>query len=147
MIDIPDDVCNDAFDKELKRGSVVKTLFRFPDGTEKFKHLIILNSDIAKDPIVFVLTTSQLDFYDKHPQFNRDIIRIPAQKIKFFPKETVINCREAADLPMRVIKSNFVKNRLRFEGDLPTDILQDIDDIISNSFYISPAYKKLILGK
>ena len=147
MIDIPDNVHNGVFNKEFKRGSVIKTKCRFQDGTERFKYFITLNSDVMQGTAVFVLTTSQTKFYNKHPYFNKDIVRLPAKKIKVFSKETIIDCREIYKLSKQVLKKNFSDGTLKFVGVLPADILQNIDSIISQSFFISPHDKKLILGK
>ena len=147
VIDFPKNAYNGVFDKELKRGSVIKTLFRCHDGKDRFKHFIILNNDLSQDPIVFILTTSQLEFYDKHPHFNKDIVRVDSAAVNFFPKETIISCRDVYKIQKDILKKNFQSNSLKFVGELPETILQEIDTIIKRSFLVSNNDKKLVLGE
>lgn len=147
MVKLPAAISDPHFDQQFKRGIIVKTPVRFKDGREKYKFLIILSHDVSNDPVLFVLTTSQLEFYDKNPHFNKDIIRIKAGSISFFPKETVINCREVHRIARDKLKGSFRDNILQIEGELPQEMLNDVDKIIEKSFFISPADKELILGK
>lgn len=147
MVKLPAAISGPHFDQQFKRGIVVKTPVRFKDGREKQKYLVILNYDVSKDPILFVLTTSQLEFYNKNPHFNKDIIRIRAGSISFFSKETIINCREIHRIARDKLKESFRDNILQIEGELPQEMLNDMDKIIEKSFFISPADKELILGK
>lgn len=146
MIKLPTSISDSHFDQQFKRGIVIKTPVRFKDGRERYKYIIVLNHDISKDPIVFVFTTSQLEFYDKNPHFNKDIIRIKAGLINFFSKETIINCREIHKITKDKLKENFSNNILNIEGELPAQMLVDIDKIIEKSFFISSIDKELILG-
>lgn len=147
MVKLPAAISDPHFDQQFKRGIVVKTPVRFKDGREKHKYLVILNYDVSKDPILFVLTTSQLEFYNKNPHFNKDIIRIRAGSISFFSKETIINCREIHRIARDKLKESFRDNILQIEGELPQEMLNDVDKIIEKSFFISTADKELILGK
>ena len=147
MVKLPAAISDPHFDKQFKRGIIVKTPVRFKDGRKKYKYLIILNHDVSKDPVLFVLTTSQLEFYDKNPHFNKDIVKIKAGSISFFSKETIINCREIHRITRDKLKENFRNNILQVEGELSQEMLNDVDKIIENSFFISPADKELILGK
>lgn len=147
MIKLPTNITDPVFDQSLERGTVVKTLFRCKDGKERYKFFVILNNDISKDPIIFILTTSQLDFYNKNPHFNPDIIRILPGGVNFFLKETIINCREVFKVTKEKLKENFRNNILQVEGKLPKDILDNVDKIIEKSFFVSSSDKELILGK
>lgn len=147
MIKLPANITDPVFDQHFERGAVVKTLFRCKDGKEKYKYFIILNKDISKGPIVFILTTSQLDFYNKNPHFNSDIIRVLPGTVSFFPKETIINCREVFKITREKLKDNFGNNILQIEGKLPQNILDNIDKVIEKSFLVSLNDKELILGK
>lgn len=147
MVKLPAAISDPHFDQQFKRGIVVRTPVRFKDGREKQKYLVILNYDVSKDPILFVLTTSQLEFYNKNPHFNKDIIRIRSDSISFFSKETIINCREIHRIARDKLKESFRDNILQIEGELPQEILNNMDKIIEKSFFISPADKELILGK
>lgn len=146
MIKLPANFTDPVFDQSIERGTVIKTLFHCKDGKTKPKFFILLNKDISQQTIVFVLTTSQLEFYNKNPHFNTEIIRIPSGTLTFFPKETIINCREVFRITRSKLKENFRNNVLEIEGKLPTDMLDNIDKIIEKSFFISLANKELILG-
>lgn len=146
MIKLPTSISDPLFEQQFKRGLVIKTPIRFKDGREKYKYLVILNNDVSKDLIVFVLATSQLEFYDRNPHFNKDIIRIKAGQIKFFPKETIINCREIHRITRDKLKESFQGNILQIEGELSAEMLNDVDKIIEKSFFISSVDKELVLG-
>ena len=145
MVDIPDVICNGVFDKEFRRGRVIKTLFRCHDGKERFKFLVILNKDPVRDPTLYFLTTSQLDFYNKYPNYNKDIIRVTKGDLVFFPNETIIDCRHVYKSSREMFKKNFRNKTLRFEGDLPLKFMQDINRIVEQSFFIPKADKDIIL--
>jgi len=147
VIKLPPNLSDPLFNEKFERGAVVKTIFRCKDGKDKYKFFIILNKDITIDPILFILTTSQLEFYNKNPHFNKDIIRIPAGTLSFFSKETIINCREIHKIPKDKLRENFKNSILQIEGKLPENIINDIDKIIEKSFLVSPKDKEAILGK
>ena len=88
MIDVPAGISDDIFDRELKRGTVIRTQYQFPDGTKRNKYLIVLNHSIRGPTIIFVFTTSQTEFYKKHPDFNQDVLTVSAGALFFFVKET-----------------------------------------------------------
>ena len=146
MIDLPKHLTNGLFDKELKRGSVLKTIVRGDDGKPHRKYLVILNKDISKDPIVFVFTTSKSDFYNKNPSFNRDMTKVTPREVSFFQKETIINCRKVHRISAQKLKINFQKGRLEFSGNLLPELMREIDNIVLHSFFIPNGDKRLILG-
>lgn len=147
MVKLPASISDPNFDQQFKRGIAVKTLFHSKNDKKKYKYLVILSHDVSKDPVVFVLTTSRTEFYDKNPHFNKDILRIKAGSIDFFPKETIVNCREIHKLSKDRLKESFRNNVLQIEGELPKETMDDIDKIIEKSFFISSVDKELILGK
>jgi len=139
-------LCDGIFERELKQGSVLRTKIQFADGTERNKFLIILNQDPATDPTLFFLTTSRLDFYQKHPNFNKDIICIKAGQLSFFPKETIIDCRNVNKKYRVDLKENFRKGVLVFAGSLPEETVEEMKRIIAQSFFIAKRDKDMILG-
>ena len=146
MIDVPKEVSNDVFDKEIKRGSILKTLFLCHDGREKPKYYIIVSSSKEADPLIFVISTSQLDFYNRNPRFNTEILRISVGLIDCFSLDTIIDCTRVYRMPRWKLKKNYQENILRFCGELSTGYLSQIDNIIKKSRLISNRNKKLILG-
>lgn len=146
MVKVPNGICDDVFDKEFKRGSVIRTRIRFSSGTERHKFFIILNRNPQKDPTLIFLTTSKTDFFNKYPNYNKDIIRILPGELSYFTKETIIDCRVVYKISREDLKSNFRNNILGFIGELPSDKLQSIDRIVEQSFFISKEDKDIILG-
>ena len=146
MIDVPAGVSDDVFDRELKRGTVIRTQYRFPDGSTRNKYLIVLNHNVSGPAIIFVFTTSRTEFYKKYPQFNLDILALPAGTVSFFAKETVIDCRQVHKLSRNQLKRNFQEGLLQFAGELSASYLTKVDQIIRKSRFISPNDKKYILG-
>lgn len=83
----------------LRRGVILhneKT--SFASGATKAKFLIVVGVDPAHDPALFVVATSQTDFYDRHPNITA-ILRIPVGGVPSFPKATIIDCRELLPHP------------------------------------------------
>ncbi len=146
MINLPSDILDPLFDSKFQRGAVIKTLFKFSDGRKKYKYIIILNHDCSQDPVLCFLTTSQIDFYNKNPQFNRDAIRIKPSQGSLFEQETIINCRELHRVTKDILKKNFKNNVLEFVGQLPDDLMGEINRIVKESYFISKQDQNLILG-
>ena len=147
MIDFPNDVCDNTFDNEIKKGCVLRTTIRFADGCERNKYCVTVSYSSKDDPLVFVLTTTKTDFYDAHPEFNRDIIRLPANKLPLFPKDTIINCRELHTLDKSRLKKSYQNSGLTFIGHLPEDCISKIDDIVKSSCLLSLNQKRCVLGR
>ena len=147
MIDVPADISDNIFDRELKRGTVIRTQYQFPDGSTRNKYLIVLNHNISGPTIIFVFTTSRTEFYKKYPQFNPDILTLPVGAVSFFIKETVIDCRQVHKLSRDQLKRNFQEGLLQFAGELSANHLTRVDQIIRKSRFISSDDKKHILGE
>lgn len=147
MIDIPGEVYDDVFEVEIKRGTIVKALLLCHDGSKELHYYVTISYCAENDPLVFVVCTSKLTFYNKHPRFNSDILRIPAGKIACLPLDTIIDCRIVKELSREKLKKNYREGILTFAGKLPAEDLCKIDDIIRKSRFISPKDKDLILGR
>jgi hypothetical protein len=145
VVNIPPEICNGVFDNEFEQGSVIKTKIRFPSGLERNKYLVILNKNPKNDSILYFLTTSQLDFYDKHPGYNKDIVRLPPGKVSYWQKETVIDCMKLHRGTRSTFEANFQTGTLSFAGLLSSDVLDDIKRIVEQSFFISKNEKEAIL--
>jgi len=147
MIDIPGEVYDDVFEVEIKRGTIVKTPLLCHDGSKEPHYHVTISYCAESDPLVFVVCTSNLTFYNKYPYFNSDILRIPAGKIDCLPLNTIVDCRKIRELSREKLKKNYREGILNFSGELPTEDLCKIDDIIRKSRFISPKDKELILGQ
>ncbi len=147
MIKVPAEFTNPVFDQNLKRGSIIKTLLMCPDGKHRPHYFITLSKLIEKDPLVFVIATSKVEFYDKNPHFNTDIIRFAAKELSYFPLDTVIDCRKITKIPKEKLKQHFQDKSLEFIGDMPTEHMTVIDTIVRRSRHIPLNDKLLILGE
>ena len=63
---------------------------KFSDGGSKAKFLVVVS--VSADPALFVVATSQTDFFDRNPDIAA-IVDIPANTLKTFPKRTILDCR------------------------------------------------------
>lgn len=148
MVNIPSNIRDEVFDNtDIKRGTVIRVLSHFPDGSQRYKYFIVVSKDIHIDPIVFVITTSNIDFYLQHPTFNNDAISIAANTISFFSKDTVVDCRQIFSFRREALKRNFRDNLLQFAGQMPQEFMERIDEVIRQSKLIAKNQKKLILGE
>lgn len=77
--------------KSLRRGLVFHA---WHDGSGKFKFGVILNGTWPPpdDVVLFVVTTSQLDFF-ANGRLDTQILRIPGGKYAWFPKDTIVDFR------------------------------------------------------
>lgn len=146
MIDFPENLSNAAFDGMLKKGSVLQTQFLCYDGIPRPHYHIILNFDNCDDDLVYIISTSQLEFYNNNPGFNSDIVRIPENQLPFLQKESILNCRQVFSINKTIFKKRYSDGTLEFVGAMPMDILNSIDTIIKQSRFISPRIKRKILG-
>ena len=145
MVDIPEELCNNTFDEILKKGSVLKTKFLCHDGELKTHYHIILNFDHTEENLLYVISTSQLNFYDNNPRFNNDIVRISANKLDFLPKESILDCRRVRSVERDIFKKRYSNNILEFVGVMPSDILQQIDNAILRTRFVPRNTKRRIL--
>lgn len=146
MIKVPSRLSNPLFDENLKRGSVIRTLLACPDGAQRPHYFITLSKLIEKDPLVFVIATSKIEFYNRNPHFNTDIIRFVANELSYFTRDTVIDCRKITKVPKEKLRQHFQDNSLEFIGDMPTEYMTEIDTIVRRSRHIPLNDKLLILG-
>ncbi len=148
MVNIPGDICDEIFENtEIKRGTVIRVLSHFPDGSQRYKYFIAVSENVNIEPIIFVITTSNIDFYLKHPNFNNDAISIAANSIPFFQKVTVVDCRQIYQFHKETLKRNFRDNLLQFAGQMPKEFMAKIDEVVKQSKLIAKNQKRLILGE
>lgn len=146
-MDIPPGICSAAFDdQEIKKGTIIRLKFRFPNGTERFKFFVVLNKALQDNPLLCVITTTKLDFYFRNAQFNPDTLTIAAGVISCFSQDTLLDCRQIKSFEREVVKNQFLAGDMTFEGALSQDLIEKIDDVVRGSRLIAPVYKKKILG-
>ncbi|MDP3722760.1 MAG: hypothetical protein Q8R91_04600 [Candidatus Omnitrophota bacterium] len=108
------------------------------------KYLVVLNKHPADSPTLLFLTTSQVKYYDLFPHI--DHIRIKPNTLAFFPKETILDCREVLSMERADLKRRYQEAALKVVGVLPQDYLDQIDRLVASSRFISMRHKKMILG-
>ena len=64
----------------------------------------------------------------------------------FFPKETIIDCRNVNKKYRFDLKENFRKGILVFVGSLPEEMVEEMKRIVAQSFFIAKKDKDMILG-
>ena len=133
-----------VFEKEFARGVVLITEMRFPSGTRRLKYIVVLNDNPADSTTLLFLTTSQTDYYDRFPHV--DHIRIKANTLPFFPKDTILDCREVFAMEREDLKRRYREAALRVEGVFPQEYMDQIDKIVAVSRTIAIRYKKQVLG-
>ena len=132
------------FEHEFNRGTVLLTEMEFSSGVKKPKFLIVLNKVSTDSRTILFITTSQTDYFDRHP--SADHIRLQAAALPYFPKETIIDCREVWSLDRAILKTRYREGVLKFVGVLPVSCLEQIDSLVASSRFISLRDKKDILG-
>lgn len=143
MIKFPPEAFDTVFRNALNRGAIILTEIEFED-ISKPKFFITLNKDPSLDYIYFFITTSKTSYYDKHPEFKSEIIRIKLGEISCFNVETVIDCREVHSFAKNELMKRFREGKLKFKDNLPNNILNKLDEIINRSKLLSPKIKKII---
>lgn len=147
MVNLPEDLNNAAFDGMLKKGSVLQTQFVCHDEIPRSHYHIILNFDTCDNDLVYIISTSQLEFYNNNPGFNSDIVRISKNQVPFLSKESILNCRQVFSINRSIFKKRYSDGTLEFVGEISVDIINSIDAIIKQSRFISPRIKREILGQ
>ena len=142
---IPPEFSNQAFEAAFKRSSVIKTKQHLSSGIEKDKFLIILNKCTHDEETFVFLSTTQLEFYERNPHFLKDCLKIEANKLEFFPRDTIINCREVQTVQRSDLKKRYQEGLLKFEGELLKEMMDEIDRIVASSRFLSPYQKNIIL--
>jgi hypothetical protein len=148
VIDFPAGILKKQLDKYFVRGAILRTEIEFP-GVERFKRLYLLNRDFQSDPILYVLSTSQLGFFRRHqkePSVTENCIFLDAGRTSSNKSEPcVIDLRRVSEIDKEKLLEKFRTGKLAYLGKLPEDIISEIDEKIRASRLIDPFTKKRIL--
>ena len=148
MFDLPIKLLKSELNAQLIRGLILRTKLLF-ENIPHFKRLILLNNDFSRDDILYILTTSKVNFFRKsqdYPGIKNHFLYIQKGQTEFNQKEDmVIDCRRIDAIKKEKVLQNYSENKLIFLGLIPKQILSDIDKIIKNSILISPKLKNLVL--
>lgn len=130
MVDLP-------FDAICIKGAVfLWEDYRFPDGEEKDKFVVILSKDNSIDPVLLILTTSQIENYKRILRLHLETYIIRAGEYKWFPKDTLLDFSKIVEHKKEELSSAYGAGNLRYCGVLKSSHLQEIDDVVYKSVII-----------
>ncbi len=112
------------------------------DGKTHNKYIVVLNSSSTFATILFVLTTSKVDFYNRHA--NLPVVRIPSNKLACFPLETIIDCREVRTIARADLLNRYREDKIEYVDRLDNSILDTIVCTVCTSRTVSEETKKQI---
>lgn len=127
---------------------VYKTVYTSPDtGTTKDKFFVLVNHDPKNsDPLFFFITTSKLDFYQKHPSLKNEVVIVAAGEVPCLPLATAISCRRVERFEKEILEERFVNKACQVAGELPEAVLWEVDQIVRKSGLLSDEEREEILG-
>lgn len=148
MIDIPESVLRKNLDSQLVRGKVLSTKIIFQKDS-RFKRIILLNKNFSEENVYYLFTTSQVIFYKKHEDevpLKGNFIYIEKGVTPLNSNEPmVIDCRIIYPIKKEKLHENYKNMILRYRGDMPKEIMTEIDKIISASKLIPPKIKNHVI--
>lgn len=129
-----------------KRGAIFKMLEVFENtGVAKDKYHVVVGVDETSDPVLLILTTSKTDWYDKHPNVS-DYVRVAAGVIETLPPvTTIVQCRQIYLAVRARLLERYVADELEYCGQMPSEILAQIDAALAASSSLSPAEKAAVI--
>ena len=107
--------------------------YRFPDGEEKDKFIVILSKDNSIDPVLIILTTSQTENYQKIRRLHLEIYTILPGAYNWFTKDTIIDFSRIIEHKKEDLSAAYKNGRLHYCGVLKTKHLQEIDELVYKS--------------
>ncbi len=146
MIKLSERLVNEAFDRQIRQGTVLYYV-QLPLKTEtKNKFLVLLNRDCSCSEIYYFLTTSQTKFYVSNRKLRKYFVFVAENAVSFFPLPTLIDCRYAESISRDKLREKYGNRELEFKGMLPEPFITKITDIVKTSRLIPKRTKKLVLG-
>jgi len=132
--------------KSLQKGDILFwRKYKFSNGNQKNKYILILSNCINGKYYVYTMPTSQVDFY-KNPRNKIDTIWLRANQVKQFPLNTVVDLKHFFLGRASLIGEKLYDNTLEIVGKLPNNIVYQIDGVVRNAKTLNPKIKSLILG-
>ncbi len=144
-MDFPSGWLDGHFDELLKRGAIIH--FRAEiEGNDRDKFAIVLNGELPASDVHYIFTTTDKPgFYDRHPQFERALIRVPAGAYACFTELTFIPVRNPRVVPVEKLRTQFHSKLMKFCGALGVGHLAALNQMISDGFFIAPTVRPLLL--
>lgn len=132
--------------KNLRKGDILLwKKYKFPDGSQKSKYLLLLSDCIKGKFYIYILPTSKVGFY-KNPSSQTDILWLPANQIRHFPLDTVIDLKQYQYERASQIGEGLYDNTLKRIGRLPDNVIKRIDNTVKSAKTLDVKTKNLILG-
>jgi len=137
-----------GFSSQITRGAItfLKSVQFSPEEPVHDKFLLILNGNNQEEKIYYFFSTSQLGFYNKHPNFKSQFVYIQSGTVEYWPKPTVINCMKEYYIYRDKLLDKYSRGDFEYRGHLPDELMADVDAIIKSSTVISDVVKQKICG-
>ena len=119
--------------------------FEFEDNTKKDKYFITLNCRLNDKDIALVLTTSQIEKYQKFKNRLIDTIIINANESKFFKKDTLIDLKNIKYFEAVAIYDAVEKGKINYLGLLEEELIKRIEKAIKEAITLSNKIKRQLL--
>lgn len=127
MVDLP-------FDAICIKGAVFLWKdYRFFDGEEKNKFIIILSKDNSFDPVLLILTTSQIENYKRIRRLHLETYTIKAGEYSWFSKDTLLDFSKIIEHKKEELSSAYHAGKLQYCGILKDNHLKEIDELVYKS--------------
>ncbi len=110
--------------------------YRFSDGEEKDKFLLILSKDNSLDPVLLILTTSQIESYKRIRRLHLETYIFKKGEYNWFTKDTLLDFSRIIEHKKEELAFAYQKGRLMYCGVLKSDHLKEIDDLVYKSMII-----------
>lgn len=107
--------------------------YRFFDGEEKDKFIVILSKDNSLDPVLLILTTSQIENYKRIQRLYLETFTIRKGDYNWFNKDTLLDFSKIAEHKKEELSAAFKAGKLRYCGALNNKHLKEINDIVYKS--------------
>ncbi len=132
----------------LKRGDIlVWKNYKFSDGTQKTKRVLLLSDCIDGKAIIVVLPTSQLQYYvnDLNQTAMMDTICFLANESASFEKDTVIDLKNIDILRVSNVEAVSHRGGVFQRDSLDEKSMAKILDVVRIAKTLTPRLKKYIL--
>jgi hypothetical protein len=136
------------FSQHYRRGAILRFNMQCddPERDMRQKFGVVLNNNISEAEALLAITTSKLATFESG-HFENDILRIEVGVYPCFDQPTVLNLRVIRPESVANLKTLCGSRQLTFHGEMTTDDLALIEQIVIRSRLIEGNYKKRILIK
>ena len=126
----------------FKRGALIKLTLQLAEGRRE-KFCVVVNVDHALDPVLLILSTTKLEWYNNHPTAT-GFVRIQQGTISSLTRESVISCRELYRVPRKSISDGYAGKTVEYCEQVPPEVLALLDSSLAAAVTLSPNEKALV---